>query len=269
MEKEYMDAKQITSSVVGLYLELAKLKKQGKEESEKYVNFLSLLLKALEVEKRKYLILTPNEIYIESCKDVLKNTSKIENVLLSPDKEIIVALRMLNFLDKKMYYSLFDSTPKDNDVHYYLEEAFLGELVKHIYKVDCLEKERIIDYVYAILASSSTFCFEDLAFLKSNFPLKKQDYMAIQYDLLPKIEVLNDNLFSFTDAELTKDTIALVLFLKASLSFHSYKRNVLDENNNNLQLKEILAAISSQECHKICELLSLLNEEELKKDRSF
>ncbi len=262
MEKEYMELKQFTVSVVDIYLELAKLEKQEKKESQEYENLVSLLPKALEIEKRKYLILENNEHYIASCKEVLNKAERVEDILLVPSKEVLVALRMLNFMDPEMYHSLLGSTSIEVKLHYYIEEIFLRTLVKSIYRVKSSGRGLLIDYASAILASSCTYDFEKFDSIQPTFSLNEQDQMAIHLCLLPKMKELSDKLFSLKDGDLTKDTILSVLYYKALIYFYPYALNLMEEIEHSIQLIEYMNSKPDKKYSKVLNLLSLLKEEE-------
>lgn len=260
MDNDYKELTEISLSVVKLYLKLAELEKQGKKESKEYEDIIYLLPKALEIEKRKYLTIVRRESYVVRAKKVLSSAEKIGNILIIPTEEILVALRMLNYRDNEKYYSLLDSTLRSVKIHYYIEEIFLKELLKNVYKVESSSRGILIDYIYAILASSNNFDIEKLELMSPMFSLDEKDKSAIKLYLLPRCIELNDKLFTLTDEDICHWTILEILYLKAIIYFHPYARNVIEENNNALSLKEVLDSMTGRKCNEVLKLLRLLNE---------
>ena len=55
---------------------------------------------------------------------------------------------------------------------------FLWEILRSVYKVESSLREVLIDYIYAILASSNTFDIEQLSLLQPAINLDEQDIVS-------------------------------------------------------------------------------------------
>lgn len=260
----YKDAKQLTDGIINIYLTLAKLEKEGKKESKQYKDLLFLLPKAKEIEKRKYLAVTPLK------KDIYANFSALESArsgggyFLRITKESLSAIRTLNFLDKSKYYTLDGivfKNPKYLQLQEYLEEAFLYEISHYLKGVQGKEKGILIDFQYALFATSETI--EEITIPKPNWTLSEEEMNAALVYLFPKVQELTNKLLDLQDEDITSEMILWVLYTKACIYLLPplYEGIILQEMKNAIGLNRILGTISKKKNKKICDMLSYLNEE--------
>ncbi len=71
MDKSYTNAKQLTNSVVSIYLSLAELEKAGKKESQEYQELLAILPLAKANENESYRTFLSKQVHLNANYSVI------------------------------------------------------------------------------------------------------------------------------------------------------------------------------------------------------
>ncbi len=270
--ESYQEAKEITDSIVKMYLSLAELEKQNKKDSEEYSNLLSLLTKALELEKRKYQTFTLSEKEKEEIYQIIGQYYKQDERFVPITPEMLSTIRALNLADENSIYALDGNVIKisyEKQMHSYLYEAFLYEMTRYLEKASAEERESIIDYHYALIASLAIndSCCSELP--KGNFTYsQKEDYWAERF-LMPKAAILTKRLLALTDEDITPETIIYVLYTKACIMLlpSFYAGAAMEEMRNSLPLKQILHTMDGKKADRINAMLTLIYTDEKVEER--
>lgn len=173
------------------------------------------------------------------------------------------AIRTLNFLDKTKYYALdglLFRKPNYLQLQKYLEEAFLYEILQYLKIAKREEKEMLIDFKYALLATTEIATTESLL-PEPNIGLTEEEmHGAINY-ILPKVQVLTNKLIEMKDNDINAETILWILYTKACIHLLPplFEGVVLEEMRNAISLNKILGNISGRQNKKMCDMLSYLN----------
>ncbi len=270
MEKRYETARKMTDSVVDLYMNLANLHKEGKEDTNEYNDLLSLLPIAIQAEEKKYCAFNPLKSQINENVKAIIETPKDDMYFITISKETISAIRCLNMLDKSKIYALDGIVLKHESilkVHTYLDENFLYELCMYLdSRASESERDTLIDFKYALLASLPHLDIENTKYPKVSDNMCLEEIKASETYIFPKVNTLVNHLFEITDENITPYTIIYILYVKASIRLLPplYKSVVTEELRNSINLQEFLGILKNDKYNKICNMLKYLLEESTK-----
>lgn len=272
MKKRYMDAKAMTDSVTDLYMRLATLHKEGKENTSEYNDLLSLLPIAIKIEKEKYEAFEPWQSQINANMTTIVTTPKDNMYFMTINKDILSAIRSLNILDKSKLYAL-DGIVLRNDaifkVHSYLEEAFYYEICMYLDKAKDFERDNLIDFKYGLLAASPELKDANITYPKSGDSMTIEEMRASETYILPKVNTLTDYLFKIKDENIRPHTITYILYVKACMRLLPplYKSVITEELRNSINLQNYFGIITGDNYTEICDMLSYLFEESIKSNK--
>ncbi len=266
MSTSYQKAFKNTKSVVKVYLELAKLEKNGKLKSKIYQDMFSLLEHMISVENYEKVKIDDSivsEEYQKAIKEQLNG-----NFFLDFDSQVLISMRFSNQMDSKHLYTLNGCIEGEvaKKLQGNFELSFYNE-INCFMNQERLEKDaknHLIDFKYALLATSpsveknvllgETFlpftseemCDEELAISKQYF-----------YSIVSEITTY---LFSILDADINSETLPIVLYAKACLKMlPSYiTKPFLDTKRNLISAHRLLGKLNGVSRDKIADMLTYL-----------
>ena len=265
MDNLYQEAKQITTSIIKIYILLSKLAKEEKTNTQDYQDLCLVLKSAKEIEKNKYKILCPYQKYLDENYYIMKdNNSKKDGYFLPRTEEILTAIRILNQLDKQKKYMLDGNKVNISfSIQNYVDDAFFFEITQYLKGASLEEREALIDFQYSFLAISVNLNEEDLFIPKKNTSMSEQEFELSLMHLMPKIQELEEQLLKYSDKDVNAETLLSVLYTKACISLLPplYEGIVLQEWQNTLNLYNISNYFKGVTSMKMYKLLCLICED--------
>ncbi len=266
MDKQlYKEKLDTTQATVILYYKLASLEYENKQNSEEYNDMIDLLKKMISIEHQMY----NQGNYIPNAmafyQDMMFSQSFENCYFLQPNIDNVTKIRFLNRSRINQLYTLNGIV--NNQMAQHLQRSqdvsFFNELTAYLQheNVTELERKRLIDFKYALLAISNVvekqFLTNKLFIPVTSKNMTKEELCMSEIYIYGKVNLIINLIDSSTDSELSEQLLPMILYVKSCLCMlkTNLVESILSKLEDMIELDRIMGYIDQQNRHQGLDML--------------